>query len=146
MPKTNDASGATYYGHEGIVEHAGGAGSTRPGGLSEVDHARNLDGTVIAGYESEEREVEDREGAHPAEPILLPSEDENTPDTEERPLGEREPDKEERQHPGQEKGGERNFFEPNKGAETEKEVPSSRGSSSEESQSSSAKPSKAKNK
>ena len=86
MPKTNDASGATYLGHEGIVEHAGGAGSTRPGGLSEVDVSRNLDGTAVDGYESEEREVEDREGAALAEPTLLPApETEDAPETKEQP-------------------------------------------------------------
>lgn len=49
MPKTNDAAGATYAGHTGIVEHAGGYSSTRPGGLSELDPEKNLDGTLIEG-------------------------------------------------------------------------------------------------
>jgi hypothetical protein len=127
MPKTNDASGATYYGHEGIVEHAGGAGSTRPGGLSEVDHARNLDGSVIDGYESEEREVEDVEGGRPAEPILL-----ERPETEEKPLGDREDHSDEGV----------SSTETEQRTETEKEVPSSRGSSSEASLSSNAKTSR----
>lgn len=63
MPKTNDATGATYAGYEGVVEHAGGFGSTRPGGLSQLDPNREVDGSVVEGFESEEREIEDREGA-----------------------------------------------------------------------------------
>ena len=31
------------------MEHAGGAGSTRPGGLSEIDPERNLNGELIEG-------------------------------------------------------------------------------------------------
>lgn len=49
MPKTNDATGATYAGYRGVVEHAGGAGSTRPGGMSEVNPELNLDGSLIEG-------------------------------------------------------------------------------------------------
>lgn len=67
MPKTNDATGATYAGHEGIVEHAGGAGSTRPGGLSQVDPSRELDGSVVEGFDSEERQLKDLKGAAPAD-------------------------------------------------------------------------------
>ena len=89
MPKTNDATGATYEGHEGIVEHAGGRGSTRLGGLSEVDPNRELDGSVIEGYESEDRDLEEREGGAPAEPRLLPEEPERRSEplesTEEKP-------------------------------------------------------------
>lgn len=67
MPKTNDATGATYAGYEGVVEHAGGFGSTRPGGLSQLDPSREVDGSVTEGFESEEREIEDREGAPAAD-------------------------------------------------------------------------------
>lgn len=62
MPKTNDNTGATYAGYEGVVEHAGGPGSTRPGGLSELDPSRNLDGSVVDNFESDERELDDRDG------------------------------------------------------------------------------------
>ncbi len=82
MPKTNDASGATYEGHEGVVEHAGGYASTRrPDGLSELDPSRNLDGTVVEGFESDEREIEDRDaGVAEVGPVLpvervIPDED-----------------------------------------------------------------------
>lgn len=61
MPKTNDATGATYDGYQGVVEHAGGAGSTRPGGLSELDPSRNIDGSVVDGFESDEREISEEE-------------------------------------------------------------------------------------
>lgn len=57
MPKTNDASGATYAGYEGVVEHAGGAGSTRPGGLSELNPLKNLDGDDNEGLEVEGDDV-----------------------------------------------------------------------------------------
>lgn len=67
MPKTNDATGATYAGFEGVVEHAGGFGSTRPGGLSQLDPNREVDGSVVEGFESEEREIEDRQGAPAAD-------------------------------------------------------------------------------
>lgn len=67
MPKTNDATGATYAGYEGVVEHAGGFGSTRPGGLSQLDPSREVDGSVTEGFESEEREIEDRQGAPAAD-------------------------------------------------------------------------------
>ena len=63
MPKTNDATGATYAGHTGVVEHAGGYSSTRPGGLSELDPEKALDGTLL-------------EGDHPDHPDKDKSEDE----------------------------------------------------------------------
>ncbi len=67
MPKTNDPGGATYFGYEGVVEHAGGRGSTRPGGLSELDPNLNVDGTVVDGFESEDRDLkgEEREDVRP---------------------------------------------------------------------------------
>lgn len=48
MPKTNDATGATYQGVQGVVQAATGR-------LDEVDPSLNLDGTVKDGYESDER-------------------------------------------------------------------------------------------
>lgn len=42
MPKTNDETGASYEGHEGVVSHADGR-------LSEVNPERNLDGSLIDG-------------------------------------------------------------------------------------------------
>jgi hypothetical protein len=117
MPKTNDVTGATYEGHEGIVEHAGGRGSTRLGGLSEVDPSRELNGSVVEGFESDEREIEEREGGAPAEPQLLPAE----PDRESKPLEETE------EEPARDASERRQRSET---PATEKEVPSSRGSSS----------------
>lgn len=61
MPKTSDyakhteqGGGATFDGHAGIVSHADGR-------LSELDPSVNLDGTVVDGYESQEREVDGSE-------------------------------------------------------------------------------------
>lgn len=50
MPKTN-VNGATYAGNDGIVEDAVGR-------LSQLDPSRNLDGSVVDGFESDEREIE----------------------------------------------------------------------------------------
>lgn len=68
MPKTNDATGATYDGYEGVVEHAGGRASTRYEeealrGLSQLDPSRRVNGEIVEGFESEEREIEPREGS-----------------------------------------------------------------------------------
>jgi hypothetical protein len=52
MPKTNQA-GATYDGHEGLVTDGEGK-------VSELDPSRNPDGSVVDGYESDERELKDR--------------------------------------------------------------------------------------
>jgi hypothetical protein len=57
MPKTNYA-GATYAGHEGIVENAVGE-------LSQLDPSRNVDGSVVDGFESDERELDEREEVAP---------------------------------------------------------------------------------
>ena len=57
MPKTNHA-GATYFGHEGVVENAVGE-------LSQLHPSRNLDGSVVDGYESEDQDLADREEANP---------------------------------------------------------------------------------
>jgi hypothetical protein len=50
MPKKSEATGATYQGHEGIVEDANQR-------LWEVDPSRNVDGTVVDGFESDERQL-----------------------------------------------------------------------------------------
>jgi hypothetical protein len=68
MPKTNDATGATYQGYEGVVEHAGGRASTRYEeealrGLSQLDPSRRVNGEVVEGFESDERQIEPREGS-----------------------------------------------------------------------------------
>lgn len=55
MPKTNDASGATFYGHEGIVQAANGR-------LDQVDPSRNPDGSIVEGFESDERDIENEDG------------------------------------------------------------------------------------
>lgn len=54
MPKTNH-EGSTYYGHTGIVDHADGK-------LSQLDPSINYDGTVVDGFESDERELEEQPG------------------------------------------------------------------------------------
>jgi hypothetical protein len=50
MPKKSEATGATFAGHEGIVEDANQR-------LWEVDPSRNADGTVVDGFESDERDI-----------------------------------------------------------------------------------------
>ena len=63
MPKTNDATGATYAGYTGIVEHAGGAASTRqPAGLSELDPEKKLDGTLHEGEHPDHPDAKAGEG------------------------------------------------------------------------------------
>lgn len=58
MPKTNDNTGATYAGQEGIVEHADGS-------LSELDPSRNVDGSPVDGFQSDEDETPDEEPEQP---------------------------------------------------------------------------------
>ncbi len=54
MPKTNH-EGSTYFGAEGLVDHADGK-------VSQLDPSRNVDGTVVDGYESDDRDdLEDRD-------------------------------------------------------------------------------------
>jgi hypothetical protein len=69
MPK-NDAQGrATAYGSEGIIRNA-------EGGLSELDPSRNLDGTAVDGYESDERDLsgaDERELPTHADPEARPN-------------------------------------------------------------------------
>jgi len=55
MPKSNHG-GATYYGNEGIVEDANGR-------LSQLDPSRNVDGSVVDGFESDERDLSPVEDA-----------------------------------------------------------------------------------
>ncbi len=50
MPKKSEGTGATFEGHEGIVQDAAQQ-------LWEVDPSRNLDGTVREGFESEDRDI-----------------------------------------------------------------------------------------
>lgn len=62
MPKKSEATGATFAGHEGIVEDANQR-------LWEVDPSRNVDGTVVNGFESDERDISNPEDpATPAGP------------------------------------------------------------------------------
>lgn len=75
MPKTSE-SGATYYGHEGLVEDGQGK-------VSELDPSRNADGSVVEGFESDERELDDRdagEAATEVQPVDAPKEDLDAPD------------------------------------------------------------------
>lgn len=77
MPKTN-AGGATYAGHEGLVVDGEGK-------VSELDPSRNADGTVVDGYESDERDLKDRDpGESPAEivPIEPPADSDDETVTE----------------------------------------------------------------
>lgn len=66
MPKTNDQTGATYAGNEGVVEH----GAPIEGGriLSEIDPERNLDGSLIEGDHPDHQEPEVREFVSPTDP------------------------------------------------------------------------------
>lgn len=58
MPKKS-LERATWYGNEGLVVDANDK-------LHELDSARNLDGSVVDGFESDERTVEDRDGSEQA--------------------------------------------------------------------------------
>lgn len=77
-PKINEAGAASFYGNEGHVTNAVGA-------VSELDPSRNADGSVVDGYESDEREIEEREpGQHADEPTTLaPADEPEGADTEE---------------------------------------------------------------
>lgn len=93
MPKTTHA-GASYFGHEGVVEDANGK-------LSQLDSARNVDGTVVDGFESENRDIEDVPNESPvADPtgVTLASDPqrdvrEEEPVEDEKPADEREDEK-----------------------------------------------------
>jgi hypothetical protein len=54
MPKVSASGAATAYGQEGIVRNA-------EGGLSELDPSRNLDGTPVDGFTSDERDLSNAE-------------------------------------------------------------------------------------
>ena len=54
MPKIAANGAATAYGQEGVVQSATGE-------LWELDPSRNLDGTAVDGYASDERDLSDAE-------------------------------------------------------------------------------------
>lgn len=61
MPKIASNGSATAYGQEGIVKDAAGQ-------LWELDPSRNLDGTAVDGFESDERDLsgaEERDAVRP---------------------------------------------------------------------------------
>ena len=58
MPKTNNQTGATHAGAEGIVEHGAPLADGRT--LSEVNPERALDGTLIPGEHPDAPENADR--------------------------------------------------------------------------------------
>jgi len=65
MPKTNDNTGATYAGNQGVVEH----GAPIEGGriFSELDPELNLDGTLIEGDHPDHPKGEERDYVAPSE-------------------------------------------------------------------------------
>jgi len=69
MPKTNDATGATYAGNEGVVQH----GAPIEGGriYSELDPERNLDGTLIDGDHPDHADGEERDYVATTDPRPL---------------------------------------------------------------------------
>jgi hypothetical protein len=67
MPKTNDGSGPTYYGMEGHVVDSHDR-------VHEVDPSRTVTGEVVEGFESDEREMEDRDVVSgDPHPVVSPS-------------------------------------------------------------------------
>ncbi len=62
MPKANHG-GATFYGYEGVVLDS----HDRP---SELDPSRNVDGSVVEGFESDERDLTDRKDGEAPEDAL----------------------------------------------------------------------------
>jgi len=93
MPKTNHA-GSTYYGHEGIVDHADGK-------LSQLDPSINYDGTVVDNFESDERELIDREGGGLADSTLVRPTNEETDEQQNNPDGD---DRDDSEKDGKERG------------------------------------------
>lgn len=88
MPKTNDATGATYAGNEGIVQH----GAPIEGGriFSELDPERNLDGTLIEGDHPDHADGEERDYVATSDPRPLADEPrDDRGDDEEQDTGER---------------------------------------------------------
>lgn len=55
MPKVSGSGNATAYGQEGHIVGADGV-------LSELDPSRNVDGSVVDGYESDERDLSEEPG------------------------------------------------------------------------------------
>jgi hypothetical protein len=139
MPKINNV-GPTFYGTEGLAVDGNQV-------IHQLDPSRNVDGSVVEGFESDERVIEDQDGAHGAvgeAPQVVNFEDPEHTDEHEREKG------------SGNFGGERERSGANGEGDTEKsdvkfssketdrtenggEVPSSRGSSSTASRSSSAK-------
>ncbi len=78
MPKAN-ANGATYYGVEGHVLDSHDR-------VSELDPSRNVDGTVVDNFESDERDMEDRPaGEYPAEVTSTERDDDEKSSNEDEP-------------------------------------------------------------
>lgn len=78
MPKTNDNTGATYAGNEGVVQH----GAPIEGGriLSELDPEKNLDGTLIDGEHPDREEGEERDFAYTTDPRPIERDEERAED------------------------------------------------------------------
>lgn len=133
MPKTNDASGPTYFGMEGHVVDSHDR-------VHEVDPSRKVTGEVVDGYESDEREIEDRAViSNEVAPQISPSDGlptAPTPVPGAPAVGEAE--RKAREEAEQEDG---TLPDPAKrpAPEQEKEVPSSPGSNSRSSRTTSAK-------
>lgn len=81
MPKTNDATGASAAGMQGIVQHGAPINDGRI--LSELDPELNLDGTLIEGDHPDHADGEERDVAGVAttdpepQPVDEPVEDED---------------------------------------------------------------------
>lgn len=92
MPKATHA-GATYYGYEGTVVDARDR-------VSELDPSRNVDGSVVDGFESDERTIEDRQaGDYPASTRVGEALSLEPPTPQEDEQDEREQQEEEEQAP-----------------------------------------------
>ncbi len=131
MPKTNDATGPTYFGMEGHVVDSHDR-------VHEVDPSRTVTGEVVEGYESDEREIEPREViSEDTNPTVSPSDGlpaGPTPVEGAPAVGDAERRAQEREQ--EEASAERSAPEKEK---TTEEVASSRGSNSPASRTSSAK-------
>lgn len=86
MPKTNDYSGATYAGSQGVVEHGAPLADGRR--LSELDPERHLDGTLVEGDhpDAEDRDARETADLGPTDPEPQPV---DTPAEESEPVRER---------------------------------------------------------
>lgn len=67
MPKTNNVTGATYAGHEGIVEHAAPLDDGRT--LSELNPEKTFDGELIEG---EHPDYDDKDAPEEAASDIVP--------------------------------------------------------------------------